>query len=271
MKTLTWLFMAVLLFGFAPEASAVSADLHPEAYLRGAGNGSGEADQQTYSSGNGDGREKSRAGRDAPANENGSAGQTLVWLTVGLLLFGLAQSAAAAPVNFHLKGALSGTLSGSGGQDQGAGSLVTVAITGKIWADIDESFALNVGESHFVDIGGKVQTSYADHSPYDLANAVVEAVFTPEKNVIASLLHPGLSLGYSPFYTLSVPGEHAHQGFGFNALQVSNNGQSFVIQNIGDSRTISLAGHAVIISPTRSTFGAGDLGAMGGFDIILSA
>ncbi|MGV1099391.1 PEP-CTERM sorting domain-containing protein [Thiovibrio sp. JS02] len=193
--------------------------------------------------------------------------KALTGLTVGMLLFGFVPGAEAVPVDFHLTGSLYGTLDGSGYQDQGPDGLVEVAISGEIWADFDYQFTLNDGESYFVDIDGKVRTSYNGNSPYDLQDSSVSAFFSPGENTLACLLNPDLSVAYSPFYGMYIPGEYVHQGFGFWGLEVTANGQSDTLSQIGDELSLFLGGHHLIISPTRSTYGVGYLGAMGGFTI----
>jgi len=185
----------------------------------------------------------------------------------GVFITILVATAEAAPVNFQLSGSLQGTLNGSGYQDQGTGELVEVPIDGAIWANLDYIFTLNDEESYHVDIDSRIQTSYNGSSPYDLSNSYVEAFFTPNSNVIDFLSQPEHSVALTPFYSLAVPGEYVHQGFGFWDIQLTLNGITHTIDSLGENISFFVDGHHVVIAPTRSNYGVGYLDAMGGFII----
>jgi hypothetical protein len=158
--------------------------------------------------------------------------KALARLAVGVVFVCLVTTAEAGPVDFHISGSLYGTLSGSGFMWQD--DYVEVAINGEIWANLDYLFTLSDGETYFVDIDGAIQRRYDGFSPYELEGGYAEASFLPTVNSCAFLLQPELTVNYTPFFMEGI---------------------------------VLLNDHPFLISPTRSNYGAGDSGAMGGFTI----
>lgn len=191
--------------------------------------------------------------------------KALARLAVGVVFVCLVTTAEAGPVDFHISGSLYGTLSGSGFMWQD--DYVEVAINGEIWADLDYLFTLNDGETYFVDIDGAIQRRYDGFSPYELEGGYAEASFLPTVNSCAFLLQPELTVNYTPFFMEGIVVPYVYRGFGFQGLEVVRDGQSFFLPQVGDEVTILLNDHLILIAPTRSSYGAGDLGAMGGFTI----
>ncbi|MBU0681013.1 MAG: PEP-CTERM sorting domain-containing protein [Proteobacteria bacterium] len=186
--------------------------------------------------------------------------------------------AEASLVDFHITGSLTAgpSIFGWGDQyqgidpDTGQPKLVTdIPITGEIDVDLDYDFSINHGETYAVYIDNMISISdlNLDQNISSFEEYNITADFNPSVHTLNFALNPELSVQYSPFFGMYLHADYGFQGFGFPDFDVLYNGQTYTLASLSDELTIDLHGHLVTFSPTRSIYGCGDLGAMGGFEI----
>lgn len=184
----------------------------------------------------------------------------------------------ASPVDFHITGSLTAgpSVFGWGDQYQEINPetelpelIKDIPINGEIDINLDYDFSLNTGETYAVYIDDKISLRdlnlNQDVSSFYTYN--ISADFNPSVHTLNFALHPELSVQYSPFFGFYPGWEYVYQGFGFLGFDVIYNGLTYTLASLSDELTLNLQGHLVTFSPTRSTYGCGDLGAMGGFKI----
>lgn len=206
--------------------------------------------------------------------------QSNTGLILGLfLLHGLIPPLAEASlVDFHITGALTAepSIFGWGDQyqeidpDTGQPKLITdIPINGEIDVDLDYDFSVNHGETYAVYIDSMISISdlNLDQNISSFEDYNITADFNPSVHTLNFALHPELSVQYGPFFGVYLNAEYGFQGFGFTGFDVLYNGQTYTLTSLSDELTIDLQGHLITFSPTRSTYGCGVLGAMGGFEI----